>query len=412
MTGIIQPLTTEDQLAAYVQILANAYPVLKLNSTQDHQNLTHRLLALTAQDPTLSYWGLYGDDVLLGGMRLHDFTMNLGGTPLKAGGIGGVAVDLCHKKAKVCRTMVAFYLAHYRQKGVPLALLYPFNPEFYRRMGFGFGTRLYRYRIQPPHFPLGPKAHIRLYTLSDQEALLRCQALYQAQTHGLFAMTFFEQDRLLNNQEQRILVFAKDNEIRGYMVMRFALEGNALHYDLEIKRLVYLDPAVLQEFLAFLHTQSDQIRTVWINTQEEGFHHLLRDPRNGTEQLVALHQETATDHLGLMYRVLDFPLLFQHYPFGDQSGTFALQITDNFLTPAQIYWSFALDRGQLLPQPPKTPQVTISLDIADFSSLVLGAVDAVTLHRYGLLTLCDPGYLDRVQGLFSRVPRPQCMTEF
>lgn len=43
-----------------------------------------------------------------------------------------------------------FYLRHYRERGTPLTALYPFRPDFYRSMGFGFGTKVVATGQSPP----------------------------------------------------------------------------------------------------------------------------------------------------------------------------------------------------------------------------------------------------------------------
>ncbi len=45
--------------------------------------------------------------------------------------------------------MIAWYLEHYRERGAPFAVLHPFRLDFYRAMGFGYGTPVHRYRFAP-----------------------------------------------------------------------------------------------------------------------------------------------------------------------------------------------------------------------------------------------------------------------
>ncbi|UZM99543.1 GNAT family N-acetyltransferase [Lysinibacillus sp. MHQ-1] len=53
-------------------------------------------------DESLNYFGLWEEGNLIGGMRLHDFQMNLFSKMIPIGGVGLVAVDLLHKKEKGC----------------------------------------------------------------------------------------------------------------------------------------------------------------------------------------------------------------------------------------------------------------------------------------------------------------------
>lgn len=48
----------------------------------------------------------------------------------------------------------------------------------------------------------------------------------------------------------------------------------------------------------------------------------------------------------------------------------------------------------------------VRLDIAELSSLVLGAADAQTLHRLGLLTVDDPAHAAVLQRIFMTGKKP------
>lgn len=70
-------------------------------------------------DPIINIFGLFEAGDLRGAMRLYDFTMRLHGVDMLVGGVGGVAVDLLHKKERVAYDMLQFFQAHYRKKGRP-----------------------------------------------------------------------------------------------------------------------------------------------------------------------------------------------------------------------------------------------------------------------------------------------------
>ena len=57
-------------------------------------------------------------------------------------------------------------------------------------------------------------------------------------------------------------------------------------------------------------------------------------------------------------------------------------------------------------------RISISLDIADFSSLVLGVVGFKTLYAYGLVHISDTSEVDLVHRLFQTAARPRCVTAF
>ena len=111
----IKPLAEQD-FGAFAAIVANAYPSFKIATEEDRQRLVERFRA-RSQEPTNHVYGLYRDGSLLGGMILYDFTIKLLSVKASAGGVGLVAVDILHKKEKVARDMIAYFLQHYKARG-------------------------------------------------------------------------------------------------------------------------------------------------------------------------------------------------------------------------------------------------------------------------------------------------------
>ncbi len=56
--------------------------------------------------------------------------------------------------------------------------------------------------------------------------------------------------------------------------------------------------------------------------------------------------------------------------------------------------------------------VSLRLDIAEFSSLLAGSVDFCSLYRYGLAEISDPAYIRTVNRIFAVEQKPICTTSF
>lgn len=405
-------------LAAFVDIAANAYPGLKLHAPDERSKLHERLLQAMSDDPITHMFGAYRGDTLVGGMRLFDFRVNVLSAKLSAGGVGFVAVDLLHKKEHVAKEMILAFLRHYREQGVPLAMLYPFRPDFYRQMGFGFVSRLNQYRIPPARLPRGrSKAHVRYATADDAAQLLACYTRYADRTHGMIerALPFFTQT--LSNHEFKVIVYERDAQIEGYFfsMFRVAHTDNMMKNDLVVSELVYEHSDALAELLTFLQTQADQLGAIIFYTQDEYFHHLVTDPRNGTDMLIQLHHETNTQGIGLMYRVIDVPGIFaalHEHNFGGQSCRLNLIIEDSFLPENAGSTTIVFEQGRAQVQNDAEHDVVLRLDVADFSSLLVGAISFRRLYTYGRATLSDPQYVDQLQRLFAVDEKPICLTRF
>ncbi len=415
---------TAVELGPFASISANAYPGMKVNTADELEGSRKRMEMMT-QDPALNFYGLFENDVLLGGMRLHDFTMQLFATRTLVGGLGGVAVDLLHKKEKVARDLVLFYLRHYRARGACLAALYPFRPDFYKHMGFGYGTKLNKYTIEPASLPpCADRPTFCYLTSDDRPAVVACYEQMMAQTHGYFNLPPYVSYGMFMDPALKVVGVRENGRLQAYLAFKFDpfQKGNFLNSHLVIQQFVYESPAAFHKLLAFLHIQADQISRIIWHTQDDTLHFLLADPRNDSGHLMpnAFH-ESNSQGVGLMYRVIDTPRLFtvlQNHNFGGQTCRLKLVLTDSFLpenagsTPLQ----FTNGRVTVLDKEPEGPEnlpdVTLTLDVSDFSSLVLGVVTLHDLHHYGRAHLSNEGWLDGLHRLFRADKKPQCVTAF
>ena len=245
---------------------------------------------------------------------MHDFQMRLLSTQALAGGVGGVAVTLLHKKEKVARDLLLYYLRHYRKKGACMAALYPFRPDFYKQMGFGFGGKLNKYEIDPKQLPNGrSKTHLTHLTAADIQDLYDCHQRYWQRTNGLFQRTLPEWESTLQRDGWHILGYKQDDQLLGYLIYSFQKGevGNFLANDLVIQEWVYETPAAFLELSTFLHTQADQFDHLLYTTYNDSLHFTLPDPRNRSGHLLLPpSHETNVQAVGIMYRIIDVPRLF------------------------------------------------------------------------------------------------------
>jgi len=411
----IRELSVEE-IGPFVDIVAKAYPGWEIVTAEDKERTRQRLLKSREEEPTARYYGVFRRGQLAGGMRLHDFRMNFLGTRIGAGGIGLVAVHLLHKKEHIAREMVRFFLRHYRERGMPLALLYPFRPDFYKQMGFGYGPKMNRYRFSPAVLPREPaKVHIRYLGPDDRQMLWDYYHRVVDRTHGMIAWTLREVNLLLESTRQHLVGYVEEGQLRGYLMFRWQKGENDLTNDLVVRVLFYDAPEVLAELLTFLNTQADQIRHIILDTPDDSFHYLLHDPRDGSSEMFGeLYQETNVQGVGLMYRVLDTPALFhllEERNFGRETCRLRLTISDTLLPENAGSTLLHVEEGRVSVTRRGRCDVELSMDIADFSSLLVGAVDLASLCRLGLARVSKPEYMGQV-GRILAAERPVCTTMF
>jgi predicted acetyltransferase len=410
-----------DDVDIWMAIIGNAYPIMDLNTRAARDTQAARARE-RLDTPGMRWYGLFDGETLLGGMRLHDFEMTCFETPMLVGGVGMVAVDLAHKKEHVARDLITFFLHHYRQRGAPLAILYPFRPDFYGAMGFGYGPKQNSYRITPSALPeRGDRSRVRFLEDADRAAIIALYNAVAAHTHGMIALTPESERSYLTQSDLRLMGwFDANGALRGYLAFTFELpdkRSSFLLQDMVIQQLIYADNAALLGLLSFLRTQQDQVRAIVLHTLDDAFHYLLSDPRNGSDRPTPnVYHESNTQGVGLMYRLLDVHQFFTALPnhrFGAETLTLQLTIRDSFL-PEQdgsIVVRFEDGHAQLTAR--ETPaDVELTMIVGDASALLMGCVTLRSLYTLGLAEVSDPSAVGRLNALFQTERAPVCLTAF
>ncbi|MCM3764359.1 enhanced intracellular survival protein Eis [Neobacillus niacini] len=410
---------TEAELPDFIEIVLNAYPGTSSPSQEVRDRMLHQFNEIQTDDESRELFGLYRDNKLIAGMRIYYYHMNLFSKMITVGGVGMVAVDLLHKKEKAAKELIEGFLDMFLEKGVNMVLLYPFRPDFYKKMGFGYGPKMHQYQIRPDSFPKGPsKANLRYMTAEDKERVRECYNRYAEATHGMFLKTQPELEAMFKNPANRFIGFEANHELKGYLLFSFEKKSttNFAHYDLLIKELIAETPEALMEISTFLHSQADQVHQVVWNTQEENAHFLINDPRNGSHNLIpSVYHESSLSGVGLMYRVINTKGIFedlQDHSFNAVSLTMKLSIEDTFLAQNSQELVLHFIEGKVEISDSADYEVEVSLDVSDFSSLLMGVVSFKELYQFGRAKLSNLASLNTVNRLFLTFDKPRCISAF
>jgi predicted acetyltransferase len=233
--------------------------------------------------------------------------------------------------------------------------------------------------------------------------------------------TEHELQRLFSNPKHRVFGYEQGGKIQGYLVFAWEHGESFITNDIQINELIYEDREALLALMAFLHRQADQVRSVIVNTQDPYFHHLLGDPRNGTERLIPdVYHETNVQGVGLMVRVVDVAGMFDwladsefaSLSSGTRACTLQLIVSDNFLPENAGSLLLRSESGCVRVLDKGTADVQVSLSIEDFSSLLVGTVDFQSLYHYGLADISDDSYVPVITRIFAVQQQPMCTTSF
>ncbi|WP_066504722.1 GNAT family N-acetyltransferase [Abyssisolibacter fermentans] len=417
MSYDIQKLKIEN-FDDYIKIQSNAYTTLEI--TKEKAELIKTQAAeLDRLGIDLGYYGIYKNSELYGVGRFYDFTMNFLSVLVPVGGLGSLAVDLLHKKEKICRDVTLFGLNHFKNKGCPLVIIYPFHPNFYKKMGFGFGAKMSQYKIKPHDLPSNHcKDHLFFVTDKDKKDLIDCYNRYASKTNGLFQHNEDLFDRSFKARGARTIAYKKDGQIQGYVTITFKKgnEDNFLINNLHVNQLIYENREAMLELFTFLNSQSDQISRIIIDTHDENFHFLLNDVRDDSNILIP-HVFHGSNHqgVGTMYRVVDVEKVFEvlsSHNFNNASCKLCLDIKDSFMPHNNKKYYIEFNNGLATINNNTNYDVRISMDIAEFASLITGTINFETLYHYNLADISDTSYLDVVDNIFRVKHKPACLTAF
>ena len=409
----------DTDLERFVDIQFDAYPTYG-NGTKEEKEKVKERLQKKLTDPRVALYGVYDDDTLLADAIFYDYNMNSHGQKVLAGGIGSIAVSLTHKKQHLAYDLMQFYLEHYRDRGAPFAVLWPFRHDFYHQMGCGLGTKVHIYKTSPDNLPKGSAEHIRFLIKEDIPLITACYNRYADRVTGMIeeSESFFERT-WTDSKASKFVGCVRDGQLTGYIV--FGMEkvegGTWLDNDIRVRVLIYEDRETLAELLAFLQNQFDQISHIIIQTTDENFHHLFHNP---TAEPLVLHpsvnHEANATALGIMYRVLNTRLVFEtlsEHDFGGQSCRLKLTVNDSFFEANNGSLVIHFDSGRVAIMPDDAGyDVELTLDVAEFSSLVMGVVDFKSLYDYKLADVSDTKHLDTLHRLFATDHKPVCLTDF
>ena len=415
----IRKLHSDSEFTRFVDIVANAYTGIMANTPPEKQKFKEFLISKQQNDSTVDYYGLFKEKQLIAGMRIHYYEMNLHLEKSEVGGVGLVAVDLLHKKERAAKDLIEHFLQLFKEKDVHLVALYPFRPDFYKSMGFGYGTNMHQYFLEPASFPKGlTKEHLFYVNEADTELLVDCYNRFVQDRHGMFYKTEHEWQALFQNAENRIVTFKKDQLVQGYIVFTFRKmsETNFMHNKLLIKEWIYETPEALLELSTFLNSQSDQVYRIEWNTQDENIRFLVNDARNGSTELIpSVYHPSATSSIGLMYRIINvkgFIEQLSHRNFQIADLKWKLNVTDSFFVENQGDYVFHVKDGLLKLLDDGDFEVEMTIDISELSSLFMGVVTLKELYMYSKVEISDRTYLNALNSIFTTFDQPLCMTAF
>jgi len=114
-----------------------------------------------------------------------------------------------------------------------------------------------------------------------------------------------------------------------------------------------------------------------------------------------------------MFRVIDVAGLFNELHdvnFNNQTAVLEISIRDMFYPQNSSVTVVVFANGKASVCTKQSPEVNanikMQMDISDFSSLIMGAINVKTLCRLGVLEISDEGSIDMLESIFTNGQKP------
>lgn len=411
----ITPLK-ESEIDDFLEVFVEAYPD---DEREDTEGLVKYLKRSLSEDKHIEYFKASIGKEIVGTLRFLNYEMNMRNKMVPAKGLGLVAVSSLHRKKGVAKSMMEFYISESDKAGVDFLILYPFNLAFYRKTGFGYGTKQRMYKLLPSSFPSYTPSNLTYMKKEEAPQVLDCFNEYATQNNGMIIRKEGAFDGSLDSPGKKILLYKENDKILGYMAYHYKTEKPDYEYDcnLIISELIYNNKEALHSFIGFIHNQREQAVRIHFNTQDESLFFLLDNPLNGEKETFKTEQlESYTTALSMMYRISNVKRLFTRYSdvkFSDDDFIVKLSIQDTLYSPNNSSTIIRFQNGYpVVEQENSSWDVELSMDISDFSSLFAGAVSLRKLVKLGLAEISDGAWLNKADRTLSYHEKPQCFTSF
>jgi len=406
----------KDRINEYTDCYFGAYTAFKDMTEAGRESKKELLLYSMDNDKSVHFFGLEEDGKIIATMRIVDYEINIFGQMKKAAGLASLAVHHLHKKQHAAFDMVKFF-DDYAKENCDIALLLPFNMAFYKKMGYGFQSRIMEHNVPTASLPAHDDiSHLVLLNDSDLNDILNCQREFVLQNHG--QLVKFEDDirNISANGETRWIGYRDHGKLKGYMSIDFTCDSDT-NYTLNcmnVTEMAYLDSEIFRELIGYLKLQSDQAQRTVLITGEPDFISIFSDAADVSGYYIHYGGiQTNTVALNVMHKIPD-PARFvqdtayRKFPSGNLNVRF-----DYYDEMLHEDHSLTIDiSNQKWHLTESSPDVTVTCCLADLTSIFMGSAEVAALSRLGVIKVSEELKLTELDTLFHVPQKPYSNSDF
>ncbi|GAA0529615.1 GNAT family N-acetyltransferase [Halorubrum ejinorense] len=281
------------------------------------------------------YRGLFDGDDPVAVCGHHDFTLRVRGRDRDAAGLSAVASPPEHRRQGHIARLLSESLTEYREDGVSLSVLWPFEHAFYRRYGWGTVSRFRWLKAPPEQLAFaaagadapggnsGEAGHFRRLDADDHDAAAELLAATAERYDFTMARTeAWWRERTLRGWKTDPFVygFERDGVLRALLSYTFEERDDGDGTEMVVSDAAVADPAEWDQIFRFCRDHDSQVERVRLRLPVDvSVLDRVEDPRAVTEEVRA----------GPMFRLVDAAdALAELAPDPDLDAAFTLAVED------------------------------------------------------------------------------------
>ncbi|MCS6829141.1 MAG: GNAT family N-acetyltransferase [bacterium] len=317
----------------------------------------------------------------------------LGAAHIPVAGIAGVATDEAFRRRGYAGALLRDTIRLLYEKKVPLSMLYPFSPRYYRK--FGWETASVEWWCEIPSRLLPPYSEsrfVRPYRTGDMEHLRRLHDVHLQNTAGSFVREPSRWQWVLRQKYQTV-VADFHGAIEGYMIYEVQAGRNRV----EVREVIFTTSRAHRALLGFLSSANlagtvgvcspvyrVQQWSTWLTDNEDD---LLSQVQGGLRPTY-------------MLRITHLPALIEclRPRWRNWQGAIRLVVDDSFV-PGGKHQALLVADGV-----DKPAQATdwARGNIHVWSQIVGGYLSPAEAFSTGLITLSQPEIVEVLEDLFPK----------
>jgi predicted acetyltransferase len=318
---------------------------------------------------------------------LHPFTLGAWGATFGAGGLGSVAVAADHRRQGWARDLVRHCQQVAADRGWPFIILYPFRPDFYRRLGWGIAECRGTVHVRADAIPPADGAdRVRAATVAEAAELVDVYHAWAKHRNGFLVRDPGAWLKRLLRQPPFVGIYHGASGIEGYVLYRIEGIGpNFLHQKVIVTELVWTTDVAWRALWGFVGRQSDQVAEVVYEPRgDDGFiHHLENASLPGTPIVGGGFHRIGERVVGTMAKIIDPAAVARARRYGPGRGAIRITVSDPLFADRQETFELEVADGEgRIGSGGKSDGILITSS-ATWAAVQCGALSLRHAHRLG-----------------------------